>query len=100
MGLFGNWKKVKETEFFVGNIEDALRRFDPSWTKLSGDHTRRAVKHLMNIQKINATSEITSEGWEYIEGIATQLRGLYSAAGEDDLAQNCQFIIDACERYA
>jgi hypothetical protein len=99
MGFLSNWKRAKETEYFVGNLEDALRRYDPQWPDLSASHTRKAVKHLLTIQKINAVDAITAVGWAGIAGIVSDLKGLYDRDGHADLSQNCQFILDCCRRY-
>ncbi|MGJ8697026.1 MAG: hypothetical protein ACSHYF_11965 [Verrucomicrobiaceae bacterium] len=99
MGFLLKWKRVKETEFFVGNIEDALRRYDPQWTNLSASHIRKAVKHLLTIQKINAVDEITAVGWTYIAKKVTEVQQLYDRDGHADLSHNCQFILDCCRRY-
>lgn len=99
MGFFGNWKKVKETEFFVGSIEEALYRYRPDWTDLSFSYTRKAVNHLLTIQKIDAVGEINPVGWDYIAGLCAKTKVLYERDGHVEQAQSCQFIIDACNRY-
>ena len=99
MGFLSKWKRAKETEFFVGNVEDALHRYDPQWPKLSAMHIRKAVRHLLTIQKIDAVDEITSVGWTYIADKETDLKRLYDRDRHADLSQSCQFILDCCNRY-
>jgi len=99
MGFLSKWKRAKETEFFVGNLEHALSRYDPQWPKLSASHIRKAVKNLLMIQKINAVDAITGVGWEYIAQKASMLKSLYDRDGHADLSQSCQFILDCCRRY-
>lgn len=99
MGFLSNWKKVKETEFFVGSVEEALYRYRPDWTDLSFNYTQKAVNHLLTIQKINAVGEINAAGWDYLAGLATKTMILYERDGHTEQAESCRFIIDACNRY-
>ncbi len=99
MGFFSNWKKVKETQYFVGSVEEALYQYRPDWTGPSFDYTRKAMNHLLTIQKINAVGEINAVGWDYIAGLATQTMALYERDGHSEQAEGCRFIIDACNRY-
>jgi hypothetical protein len=99
MGFFGNWKRIKETQFFVGSVEEALNRYRPDWTDQSFSYTRKAVHHLLTIQKINAVDEITFAGWAGIAELVEQTMALYERDGHFEQVQSCKFILDACNRY-